>query len=326
MVYYRYQNTKKLERNSQYVDMKALYNEVIYRRDNQYKDIKITVDFLVEQLYDEFSQELKYRKNLSRFQYKSIIRNVCEIAINNELPNFSDEEKRKQRIEAHKEIDSLMKNYPLNGIFVVPEYSEEFKNGTTYSIPELRSKVITNLNVPSAKYLAIYKGEVIEKEMIYGGTLIMPTKILGVLSLYENANKYNHINVEAVYRHLKNQEDLKDAISIQKEILLECQKNSFYKSLKNKIANAHIRELIIIKLLNLVDADYQNLEYRFIDNKHIIDINKSSITYRYCIFDKDVTTNNILNNDNIQYNGYCIVDDYYNNTQKRESLNMTIAV
>ena len=82
MVFYRYQNTKTLERNSQYVDMRALYNEAIYRRDYIFKDKDITVDFLVNNLYDEFSQELVYRKNLEEFQHKHIIKKVCEIAIN----------------------------------------------------------------------------------------------------------------------------------------------------------------------------------------------------------------------------------------------------
>lgn len=178
MVYYRYQNTKTMEKNSQYVDMKVLYSEAIYRRDYCWKNENVTVEFLVENLYEEFSQELIYRKNLDKFQYKTIIRKVCEIAINSELSSCSLNEKNKQRMESYEKIGELMKNYPLKGIFVIPEYSEEFELGTKYSVTELRSKVITKLNVSEVNYLAIYRGDVIKKEMIYGGTLIIPNKLL----------------------------------------------------------------------------------------------------------------------------------------------------
>lgn len=326
MVFYRYQNTKTLERNSQYVDMRALYNEAIYRRDYIFKDKDITVDFLVNNLYDEFSQELVYRKNLEEFQHKHIIKKVCEIAINSELKECSIEEKNQQRIEAYNKIDALMENYPLKGIFVIPEYSEEFKSGTTYSIPELRTKVISQLNVPSAKYLAIYKGDVIKKEMIYGGTLLLPTKILGVLKLFEGANDNNHSSIEAIYRHIKDKNELNEAISFQKSFLSDCMKYNSNTNISRSITNSHIRELIILETLNRTKADYKDLQYRFIDNRHLIEINKANTTYKYCIFNENVTVKNLLNNDSIQYKGFCIEDDFFNNVQKREYLNMNIAV
>lgn len=326
MIFYRYQNTKTLERNSQYVDMRALYNEVIYRRDYSFKNINITVDFLVDNLYAEFSEELIYRKNLEQFQYRTIIKKVCEIAIDNEKEGLTSEEKSKQRKEAYDKIDKLMSNYPLKGIFVVPEYNEEFEEGTQYSIPELRSKVISKLNVESVKYLAIYKGDVIKKEMKYGGTLICPTKILGVLDLYCGANEKSQLIIEPMYRHIKDNKKLQETISKQKELMALCIRNNTNKSVKDKIRNSHLRELIILKLLHLTNADYNKLQYRYIEDKHLIEINKANTTYKYCIFNKDVTLQNILNNDLIKYEGYCITDDFFNNTKKRESLNMTIAV
>lgn len=326
MIFYRYQNTKTLERNSQYVDMKALYNEAIYRRDYYFKDVDITVDFLVDNLYDEFSQELIYRKNLEKFQYKHIIKRVCEIAINSELEECSLEDKQQQRIEAYNKIDDLMKNYPLKGIFVIPEYSDEFEFGTKYSLPELRSKVISTLNVPSAKYLAIYKGDVIKKEMIYGGTLILPTKILGVLTLFNGANDNNHLSLESVYRHIRDKRELEEVISVQKGFLSDCIKYSPYTNVSKQITSSHVRELIILEALNRTNADFKDLEYRFIDNRHLIEINKANTTYRYCIFNEDVTANNLLNNDSIEYKGFCIIDDFFNNIKKKEYLNMNIAV
>lgn len=326
MVFYRYQNTKTLERNSQYIDMKALYNEAIYRRDNCFKDIDVTVDFLVDNLYDEFSQELIYRKNLEKFQYKGIIKKVCEIAINNELEGCSLEDKQHQRIEAYNQIDDLMKNYPLKGIFVIPEYCDEFKYGTKYSVPELRSKVVSKLNVPSVKYLAIYKGDVIKKEMIYGGTLILPTKILGVLTLFDGANDNNHLSLESVYRHIRDKKELNEAISFQKGFLSDCIKYSPYTNVSKQITSSHVRELIILEALRRTDSNFKNLEYRFIDNRHLIEINKANITYKFCIFNEDVTANNLLNNDCIEYKGFCIIDDFFNNIKTKENLNMNIAV
>lgn len=326
MIFYRYQNTKTLERNSQYVDMKALYNEAIYRRDYYFKDMDVTVDFLVENLYDEFSQELVYRKNLEKFQYKHIIKKVCEIAVDSELKECSLEDKKQQRIEAYKKIDKLMENYPLKGIFVIPEYSDGFEFGTKYSIPELRTKVICQLNVPSAKYLAIYKGDVIKKEMIYGGTLLLPTKILGVLTLSKEANRHNYSSLEAVYRHIKDETKLNEAISFQKDFLSDCIKYSSHTNISKKITFSHVRELIILETLNMTDADYKDLQYRFIDNRHLIEINKANTTYKYCIFNEDVTASNLLNNDSIEYKGFCIVDDFFNNVTKRESLSLDIAV
>lgn len=326
MIFYRYQNTKTLERNSQYIDMKALYNEAIYRRDNSFKDINVTVDFLVENLYDEFSQELIYRKNLEKFQYKHIIKRVCEIAIDSELEGCSLEDKKQQRINAYEKIDDLMKNYPLKGIFVIPEYSDEFEFGTKYSTSELRAKVISKLNVPSAKYLAIYKGDVIKKEMIYGGTLLLPTKILGSLPLFEGANDDNHLSLESMYRHIKDKEKLNEAISFQKDFLSDCIKYSPNTNISKKITASHIRELIILETLNRTEADYKDLQYRFIDDRHLIEINKANTTYKYCIFNENVTANNLLNNDSIEYKGFCIVDDFFNNIKRRESLNMSIAV
>ena len=326
MIFYRYQNTKTLEQNSQYVDMKALYNEAIYRRDHVYENNNITVDFLVDNLYDEFSQELVYRKNLEKFQYKHIIKRVCEIAINSELKECSLEEKQAQRIEAYSQIDNLMRNYPLKGIFVVPEYSNEFESGTKYSVSELRTKVISTLNASSVKYLAIYKGDVIKKEMIYGGTLLFPTKLVGVLKLYEGANDNNHLSLEAVYRHIKDKEKLNEAISFQKDFLSDCIKYNSNTNTSKKIMSSHIRELIILETLNRTEANYKDLEYRFIDNKHLIEIDKDNITYKYCIFNKDVTAKNLLNNDLIHYEGFCITDDFFNNKIIKQPVCMDIAV
>lgn len=325
MIFYRYQNTKTMEKSSQYVDMKALYNEAIYRRDYSSTD-KVTVDFLVENLYDEFSQELVYRKNLAKFQYKHIIKKVCEIAISSEKKECSLEEKRIQRIEAYKKIDKLMENYPLDGIFVIPEYSSEFEFGTKYSIPELRTKVISKLNVSHVKYLAIYKGEVINREMIYGGTLISPTKILAVLPLFDGANDINYLNIESIYRHIEDKNKLIETISFQKDFLVDCIKYSKNSSIPKKIASSHVRELIILQALNMTGANYKDLQYRFVDDKHLIEINKDNTTYKYCIYKEDVTINNLLNNDLVKHEGFCIIDDFFNNIKKRELLSIDIAV
>ena len=126
--------------------------------------------------------------------------------------------------------------------------------------------------------------------------------------------------------NIKDKNELNEAISFQKSFLSDGMKYNSNTNISRSITNSHIRELIILETLNRTKADYKDLQYRFIDNRHLIEINKANTTYKYCIFNENVTVKNLLNNDSIQYKGFCIEDDFFNNVQKREYLNMNIAV
>lgn len=328
MIFFRYQNTKTLETNSQYVDMKMLYNEVIYHRDYYYQDKTVTAELMVDMFYDEFSKELIYRDGLDESMYKDIIRKVCEIAINSELKGNPIESKSRDRKNAYEQIDELMKDYPLKGIFVIPEYSEEFKSGTKYSIPELRAKIICNLNVPTAKYLAIYSGDVIKKEMVCGGTLLKPAKILGVLPLFKNAvETYKHLSaIDVFYRDIEDANKLSEAMNFQKSFLKDCLKYSSDNTISKQIASSHVRELIILEALNISKSTYKDLQYRFKDDRHLIEISKKNKVFKFCVFNKDINANNLLNNDLIKHEGFYIEEDLFNNTRVKQKLHMELAV
>ena len=87
-----------------------------------------------------------------------------------------------------------MNNYPFNGIFVFPEYCDECKFGTKYSITEMRSKIVCPTSTSEVKFLASYSGEIIKKEMLLGGTLIKPKKILGVRTVFNGATRVDKDN------------------------------------------------------------------------------------------------------------------------------------
>lgn len=328
MIFYRYQNTKTLETNSQYADMRRLYNEVIYQRDYFYSSKNISPEFIAEKLYDEFSKELVYRKNLKESEYKNIILQVCKIAVNSELKDLSIEIKAQERRDAYKKIDNLMKPYPLDGIFVIPEYSEECKYGTKYSISELRSKIICNIGAPSVKYLAVYAGEIIKDEMVCGGTLIRPTRILGTRPLFKEAIKSHRASLltDIFYRDIKDGKQLENAIKFQKSFLEGCIKYAPNSNILKYITFSHIRELIILNALKISRCDYKDLEYRFKNNRHLIEISKNNKMYKFCIFNEKVTATNLLNNDCIKYKGFYIEDDLFNNITNKKPLYMKLVV
>lgn len=328
MIFFRYQNTKTFETNSKYVDMRMLYNEVIYRRDFTYPNQDVTTEFMCNLLYEEFSEELKYRKGLEPSQYRDIIRTVCDIALNSEKKDSSPEEKIRDKEVAFDKIDKLLEDYPLDGIFVIPEYGEGFEFGTKYSISELRSKVICDLISSDVKYLAIYSGEVLKKEMTCGGTLLRPTKILGVLPLYKGAIKHSSYleSTEIFYRDIEDEEELSKAINTKKGLLQEFLKYYPDTDISNNLAFSHMRELIIRKALNISRCNYKNLEYRFKDNRHLIEVTGKNIVYKFCIFNEEVTANDLLSRNSINHKGFYIEEDLFNNKKIKQSLNLDLAV
>ena len=76
MIFYRYQNTKTLERNSfHYVDMNSLYDDVVTHIDIHGET---TIDGILE-MFKEYNRgsELCYRENLKEEDYGNLLRMVA---------------------------------------------------------------------------------------------------------------------------------------------------------------------------------------------------------------------------------------------------------
>lgn len=322
MIFFRYQNTKTLERNSNYVDMRMLYNEVIYRRSYYDYYQNMTLEETVDNMYDEFSTELKYRKNLDKSQYREIITKVCEIASNSYTQNQISKE------EDYDKIDELMSSYPLDGIFVTPEHCEEFPEGTKYSLSELRSEIICRTNTDNVKYLAIYTGEVISKNMICGGTLIKPSKILEVLPIYKGAKHSNPYmdSINHIYRDIDNEEELKKAMLDSKNMIKQFYKASCNIDTLSDMTFKHVKEAIIRKALSISKGNYKNLNYRFKDNRHLIEITCKRELFKFCIFNSDACYKEIMNKDSIKHEGFYIIEDLFNNKRTKERLKFNLSI
>lgn len=331
MIFYRYQNTKTLETNSMsYADMRLLYNKIIYERDFGNNNKDLTVEYCVEKFYPIFSEELLLRKGVDENICKEIIREISKIALKSELSNLSSSEKENQRKIAFKQIDYFMDNYPFDGIFVFPEYCDECKFGTKYSITEMRSKIVCSTSTPEVKFLASYSGEIIKKEMLLGGTLIKPKKILGVRTVFSGASRVDKDNKSSLsdifYRDIDNNKKLEEVIESRKNFLNKYSDYFLESDVSRSIVKSHTRELLIRKALEISNSDYKSVDYRFKDDRHLIEITNKNKLYKFCIYNKDVTVDNLLNNDLIEYNGFYIEDDLFNNITNKMPLSLGLAM
>ena len=325
MIFYRYQNTKTLERHSfEYIDMNMLYERAttyIYCRSEEEFNIDNLLDFLRGHCF-----ELQYRQNLTEDKYDDILREVVKIVLKHYNRYATKEEEKKNRKNAWDEITLLMKPYPLKGLFVIPEYCMEFRQGTKYSASELCSNIITGLSAPSAKYLAIYEGEVICNEMEYGGTLIKPTNLIKVLDLHKEVDKVIGAT-RNLYRHLiYDNDELKDSIEITKELLKDYIEWNL-DSLAESTIKTHTRELLLKELLVATKANYKQLQYRNFNNKHYAIICKNNLKFKFCISEEEVTADNIFEGDTITHHGDMSITNLKTNTviaQERFRLKLAV--
>lgn len=328
MIFYRYQNTKTLEKHSfEYVDVNTLYDRAITYINCLHEGETDTAS-LKNSLFDylkDYCFELKYRQNLSEDNFDNILREVIKIILKYYDQNASIEEQNRNRKIAWDEITLLMKPYPLKGLFVIPEYCMEFRQGTKYSASELCSNIITGLSAPSAKYLAIYEGEVICNEMEYGGTLIRPTRLIKVLDLYKEVDKVIGAT-RNLYRHLiYDNDELKDSIEITKELLKDYIEWNL-DSLAESTIKTHTRELLLKELLVATKANYKQLQYRNFNNKHYAIICKNNLKFKFCISEEKVTADNIFEGDTIVHNGELSVTDLKTNTVDKKTFRLRLAV
>ena len=312
MIFYRYQNTKTLERNSfHYVDMNDLYDDVIHYVDI-YEDT--TIDNILKR-FKEYGRgfELCCRENLKKEDYDYILRTIVKISLKyyTELEDFGLRNENKKK--ARKEIDDLMKPYPLKGIFVIPE-SDSFIDNTKFSISELRSNIITPLSADSAKYLAVYKGEVIKESMNYGGTLIKPTELVAVYDLF-NSKDESIDNMHPFYRHIEDEEILNKAIESNRD-LISCQieASRWQGNYINGLIKTHAKELIISNILRIFKVSYKELDYYKVNNRvHRVQIKKDDKQLTFFIPEKDVTIDDFINRKTINYDCKIVRKDLQGN-------------
>ena len=324
MIFFRYQNTKTLERYSfHYVDMNTLYDRASSHIDmckDKYTDI--TVDSISEYLYD-YTYELCYRQNLEENDYSKIIKEISKICLKYYTDYKNIELKKTFRKKAWQEITDLMKPYPLKGLFVIPEYTKLFNHGTKFSISELRSNIITGLSAESAKYLAIYEGEVICEEVEYGGTLIKPTKLLGTFDLFEEKDKYIG-NRHVFYRDIKNEYELQEEIQDNREWIQDNINWNMSQEHINKLIKIHAKELLIYTILRKLKTSYKKLDYYKEGNIHKIRVFKDDRTFYFNILDEDITLDNFTNRDNITYRCKLVVKDLSDNIINKGSGTLSI--
>ena len=323
MIFYRYQNTKTLERHSfEYIDMNMLYERAttyIYCRSEEEFNIDNLLNFLRGHCF-----ELQYRQNLTEDKYDDILREIVKIVLKHYDRNATREEEKKNRKNAWDEITLLMKPYPLKGLFVIPEYSEEFEHGTKYSKTELRSNIITGLSSSTAKYLTIYEGEVICEEMDYGGTLIKPNKLVEVLDLYEEVDRTVGVRYD-FYRDILDDEELEYSIKYTKKRLKRYIECDFDDLIEHRI-KVHTRELLIRELLIHTNVNYKQLEYRNLDNKHYVTISKDNKEFNFSIPEENITAENLLRGDTIIHNGELSITDLITNTSNKKTFELKLIV
>lgn len=323
MIFFRYQNTKTLERHSfEYIDMNMLYERVttyIYCRSEEEFNIDNLLNFLRGHCF-----ELQYRQNLTEDKYDDILKEIIKIVLKHYNRYATKEEEKKNRKNAWDEITLLMKPYPLKGIFVIPEYSEEFEHGTKYSKTELRSSIITGLSSSSAKYLAVYEGEIICEEMDYGGTLIKPTKLVEVLDLYEETDETVGVRYD-FYRDILDDEELEYSMKYTKKRLKRYIECDFDDLIEHRI-KVHTRELLIRELLIHTNVNYKQLEYRNLDNKHYVTISKDNKEFNFSIPEENITTENLLRGDTIIHNGELSITDLITNTSNKKTFELKLIV
>ena len=232
--------------------------------------------------------------------------------------------KKKNRKNAWNEITLLMKPYPLKGLFAIPEHSEEFEHGTKYSKTELRSNIITGLSSSSAKYLAVYEGDVICDEMNYGGTLIKPTKLVEVLDLYEEVDETVGVRYD-FYRDILDDEELEYSMKYTKKRLKRYIECDFDDLIEHRI-KVHTRELLIRELLIHTNVNYKQLEYRNLDNKHYVTISKDNKEFNFSIPEENITAENLLRGDTIIHNGELSITDLITNTSNKKTFELKLIV
>lgn len=323
MIFYRYQNTKTLERHSfEYIDMNMLYERAttyIYCRSEEEFNIDNLLNFLRGHCF-----ELQYRQNLTEDKYDDILKEIINIVLKHYNRYATKEEEKKNRKNAWDEITLLMKPYPLKGLFVIPEHSEEFEHGTKYSKTELRSNIITGLSSSSAKYLAVYEGDVICDEMNYGGTLIKPTKLVEVLDLYEEVDGTVGVRYD-FYRDILDDEELEYSIKYTKKRLKRYIECDFDDLIEHRI-KVHTRELLIRELLIHTNANYKQLEYRNLNNKHYVAISKDNKEFNFSIPEENITAENLLRGDTIIHNGELSITDLITNTSNKKTFELKLIV
>lgn len=324
MVFYRYQNTKTLEQYSyEYVDMTCLCHMTIDYIYN-YLDGVIDSNKLIEYM-SRFTCELSYRQNIySDEDINNILNKIIQIIKKYYNHSISFDNLSTIQKLAKNEVRLLMKNYPLKGIFVVPEYNDRFDSGTKFSETELRSNVITSLGVSEAKYLAIYEGEVICEDMEFGGTLIRPSKLIKVVDLYKECIDERICSDEYIfYRDLLDNNKFEKVIAELKKSLTS--KYSSMDYIAHKI-DIHTRELIIRKILLLTNSTYKELEYRNFNGVHYILIKKDNARIKFCISDKEVSKENVLNGDTIIYDGEVYLTNKNTNAVKKSTFTLNLTV
>ena len=306
MIFYRYQNTKTLEEHSfEYIDMNRLYDTAVdyirYRHEGGEDNFNKLCIFDKHRLFNYLRghcDELVYRQNLSRNEFNSILRKIMNIILKYYNKDLSYEEQCKNRSIAWNEITDFMKPYPMKGLFVIPEYNEELQIGTKFSIEELRSNIATGLSATSAKYLAIYEGDIICKEMYRGGTLIKPKKLLQVFDLYQETDEFIDTRY---YKFYRDSFDKNEAIKeVKDEIKRESKYNMDDEGL-DYIIKPHVRELIIREVLKYTNSNYKQLQYRYLDDTHYLFIFKDNKKFRFCIPEEKVTVQNVIQGDNVMH-------------------------
>ena len=322
MIFYRYQNTKTLERNSfQYVDMNTLYGRAVDYID-ECKG-KATIDSIAEFLED-YAFELCYRQNLEEKDYGKLLKEIAKISIKYYPEVDSMELRNTFKKEAYKEIDDLMKPYPLKGLFVIPEYSN-FNGGTKFSVSELRSNIITGLSASSAKYLAIYEGDVICEEMDYGGTLIKPTKLVNVFELFEDRDK-SIGTMHPIFRDIEDEEELKESIEYSRESIGKyISWNMGDEHIKSSI-KTYAKELIICYILRAFKTNYKMLDYRKVNNIHRVHIKKNNKIISFYIPEEDITLNDFNNRKNIVHRCRVVVKDMQGNIMHRTKGTLNVSL
>lgn len=146
MLFYRFQNTKEVEKNSYYVDLNLLYDDLREYKD-EYGENLDTV------LYAVYHNTLNMREDISATELFNLVKSS----------NWN-------------EIDSLAKKYPLKYIFGMRKDEVD----QYYSLKELTHGKDTPWCCEGSKYLVLYEGDLISDEGEGCGCIFKPHSILEI--------------------------------------------------------------------------------------------------------------------------------------------------
>lgn len=303
MVFYRYQNTNHLERNSfSYVDVENAcwfaFSYYIGKRTNIFE--------VLNYIKSECSKELCFRDNLKKEDYDSFFMKLAKIVYEYlEISNIDNMFEFKDSL--FDEVRKIMKRYPLKGIFVIPQYNKGFEEcGTKLSELELSSNICATISAKNAKYLAVYEGEVLCKRMKCGGTLINPTKLIKVIPVTINKDSFLGLS-DIILRDVFNFEELNNHKSEFKKTLKDKVKIWGVNKIVNQEINIYKKELLLREILLYTGANFKEISYRYSNHQkeHLILVTsiENGKIFNFSIPDKDINYNDVINSETIFLSG-----------------------